>query len=151
MYRTPVAFRASLLNVSICCMVFILIAASASMAQTQITSGVIQGTVTDDHGAAVAGATIEATNLDTNLANTLTTESDGRFVFLQLSIGTYRVTVTKQGFATIVQQNLALTVGQAVSLSFGLKVSSVAETITITASPTIDSTKTESSTTLNAT
>jgi len=50
------------------------------VAQTQITTGTIQGTVADVNGAALAGATIEIKNLDTNLSKTLTTDEDGRFV-----------------------------------------------------------------------
>ena len=150
MYKTPLLSQVLRLKSSICCIVFILTIASGSMAQTQITSGVIRGTVTDAQGATVAGATVEAANLDTNLTKNQTTDSDGRFAFLQLEPGRYRVTIKKQGFATVIQENLALTVGQAISLSFALKVSSTEETITITASPIIDTTKTESSTTLNA-
>src|SRR5919108_1354742 len=85
-------------------------------AQTQITTGVIQGSVADTTGASLPGVTVEARNLDTNLARSLVTEADGRFVFLQLPPGNYRVTFTLSGFATTVQENIQLTVGQAVTL-----------------------------------
>ena len=71
--------------------------------QTQITTGVIQGAVSDATGASLPGVTVEARNLDTNVGRTLVTEADGRFVFLQLPPGSYRVTFTLQGFATMVQ------------------------------------------------
>ncbi|MFN7945529.1 MAG: TonB-dependent receptor [Blastocatellia bacterium] len=121
----------------------------AASAQTQITTGVIQGTVVDSAGAIVPGATVEAKNADTNLSRTLATDADGRFVFLQLPSGRYSLTITKAGYATLVQENLALTVGQAITLNLAIKVSSVQERITITAAPTIDTVRTESSTTLN--
>ena len=63
----------------------------------QITTGVIQGTVTDATGAGLPGVTVEARNVDTNQARTLVTERDGRFVFLQLPPGNYRVTFTLAG------------------------------------------------------
>ena len=53
-------------------------------AQTQITTGVIQGTVSDQSGAVVPGAAVEVRNLETNFLRALTTGDDGRFVFLQL-------------------------------------------------------------------
>src|SRR5437764_550210 len=53
-------------------------------AQTQITTGVIQGSVVDPSGAVVAGASVEARNPDTNFTRTLTTDNNGRFVFLEL-------------------------------------------------------------------
>lgn len=118
-------------------------------AQTQITTGVIQGTVVDESGALMPGANVEGKNLDTSFTRTLTTSGDGRFVFLLLPPGRYTVTVSKPGFATIVQENLNLTVGQTIPLTITLKVSRLEERITVTAAPTIDTTKTESSSTLN--
>ena len=120
-----------------------------AQAQTQITSGIIQGTVIDASGAVVPGANIEVRNAETNLTKTLSSDGDGRFVFLQLPSGRYTLTVAKSGYATLVQENLNLTVGQAISLNLAMKISAVQERITITASPTIDTVKTESSTTLN--
>src|ERR1044071_2662105 len=127
----------------------ILVLTSTGMAQTQITTGVIQGTVLDESGAVVPTANVEVKNADTNFSKSLTTDSDGRFVFLQLQPGRYSLTISKQGFATLTQENLELTVGQAISLTPRMKVSRLEEHITITAAPTIDTVKTESSSTLN--
>src|SRR5215510_4511275 len=139
----------------VCCSLLALVALLAApiiaRAQTQITTGVIQGTVLDESSAVVAGASVEVKNTDTNLTKTLTTDSDGRFVFLQLPSGRYTLTVSKQGYATLAQENLSLTVGQAINLNLSLKVSSVQERVTITAAPTVDTVKIESSTTLNET
>src|SRR5438045_2741401 len=117
--------------------------------QTQITTGTIQGTVTDANGAIVPGANIEIKNLETNLSRTLTTDDGGRFVALALPPGPYSVTVSKQGFATAVAEKLDLTIGQALNLPVTMKISQVEERVTITATPTVDTVKTESSTTLN--
>jgi outer membrane receptor for ferrienterochelin and colicin len=118
-------------------------------AQTQITTGVIQGTVTDQAGASIPGANVEAKNTATNISRTLSTGTDGRFVFLQLQPGRYSLTVVKQGYARLLQENLDLTVGQTINLSLAMKISTVEETVTITASPTIDTVKSESSSTIN--
>ena len=67
-------------------------AAPPLSAQTQITTGVIQGTVTDSSGAVVPGVTVEAVNVETNLTQSRVTGDDGRFVMLQLPSGRYRVT-----------------------------------------------------------
>jgi hypothetical protein len=127
----------------------VLVLASGVFAQTQITTGVIQGTVVDEQGGTVPGANVEVRNPDTNFSKSLTTTGDGRFVFLQLQPGRYVLTVSKQGFATVIQENLELTVGQTINLSFNMKVSRLEEKITITAAPTIDTVKTESSSTIN--
>src|SRR5688572_10438274 len=54
----------------------------SAAAQTQITTGVIQGTVTDPQGAVVPGASVEVKHIATNLTRTATTDNDGRFVAL---------------------------------------------------------------------
>ena len=95
------------------------------------------------------GASVEVKNVETNFSRSLTTDEDGRFVALSLPPGKYTVTVSKQGFATLVVENANLTVGQAISLPLSMKVSGVEERVTITATPTIDTVKTESSTTLD--
>ena len=128
----------------------ILAIASVVSAQTQITTGTIQGTVTDANGAVVPGANVEIKNLDTNFSKTLTTDDGGRFAALALPPGTYSVTVSKQGFGTLVVEKTELTVGQALTLPLSMKVSGVQERVTVTA-PTVDTVKTESSSTLNET
>src|ERR1044072_2604800 len=145
---SPLAVRVT--RLSICLFVTFLFAAGA-LAQTQITTGTIQGTVLDANGAALPGAAVELRNDGTNLVRNATTDELGRFVALQLPSGRYTITVTKQGFATLVVEKADLTVGQAMNLDLSMKVSSVSETVTITATPTIDTVKTESSTTLDQT
>ena len=125
--------------------------AAPALAQTQITTGVIQGTVEDTTGAVVPEANVEARNASTNLTRTLSTGPEGRFVFLQLPPGRYTLTVTKAGFATHVQENMVLTVGQAITLNPKMKVSSVAETVTVTGTPTVDVSRTAVTNTLDET
>jgi len=131
----------------------VLLAVLATMsgvrAQSQITTGVIQGTVVDPKGAVLPGASVEVKNLETNLVRSVMTDEDGRFSFLQLPSGRYTLTVTKTGFSTLIQKEFPLTVGQTISLNLDMGVAGVTETITISAIPTIDTVKTESSATIN--
>ena len=128
---------------------FLFVTPRGSAAQ-QITTGVIQGTVEDATGGSMPGVTVEARHVATNLTRSLVTEGDGRFVFLQLPPGAYTVTFSLSGFATLVQENVQLTVGQTVTVPAVLKVSGVAETVTVTTSPgVVESTRTASANTLN--
>ncbi len=131
---------------ALCSMVMVAFASSA-WAQTR-TTGVIQGTVLDEAGAVLPAANVEVRHPGTNFTRSIATDSDGRFVFLQLQPGGYVLTVSKQGFATVIQENLDLTVGQTISLNLSMKVSRLEEKITITAAPTIDTVQTEASSTL---
>src|SRR2546426_10425417 len=127
-----------------------LVLTSPLAAQSQITTGVIDSTVVDTSGAVLPGVDVEIRNVETNLTRTLITDRDGRFVALQLPPGRYTVTFKLAGFATHVQENVLATVGEGVRLSPVLKVSSVAETVTVTAaSPTVETTRTAAASTLD--
>jgi len=133
----------------LCFCLFISIAFAAVVsAQTQSTTGTIQGNVQDANGAAIPGANVEIKHIETNFTRTFVTDEDGRFVALSLPPGNYSVTVAKQGFATLALERASLTVGQALNLPLSMKISGVDERVTVTA-PTVDTIKTESSTTLN--
>jgi hypothetical protein len=149
--RTPVLASFSRIQFFTFSVVLLLLIAPSVFAQTQITTGTIQGTVVDANGAVVPAANVEIKNLDTNAVRNVSTDEDGRFVALALQPGNYSVTVAKQGFATTILERTALTVGQALTIPFSLKISSVAETVTVTTTPTVDTVKTEASTTLNET
>lgn len=123
--------------------------ASTAWGQAQITSGTVQGDVLDERGGSVAGATVEAKNLDTNFIQTETTNTDGHFVFLSLAPGHYTLTISMSGFATVLQQNVNLTVGQTINIPVTMKVSAVAQQIVVTDVPVVEVTKTESSSTLD--
>jgi len=123
----------------------------ALTASAQILTGTIQGTVQDANGAVVPGANVVIKNTETNSSRTVVTDEQGFFTAPQLQPGNYSVTVSKQGFATTEDPKVPLTVGQVLGLSFSLKISSVAETVTVTATQTVDVAKTEVSTTLNET
>src|SRR5256885_11985133 len=130
-------------------LVFVFVCAGTAWGQAQITTGTVQGDVVDERGGSVAGATVEARNLDTNFARLEKTDSDGHFAFLSLAPGRYELKITQPGFATVLQQKVNLTVGQVLSIPVTLKVSSVSQQIVVSDVPVIETSKTESSTTLN--
>ncbi|HSB61806.1 MAG TPA: carboxypeptidase-like regulatory domain-containing protein, partial [Vicinamibacteria bacterium] len=115
-------------------------------AQSQATTGVIEGTVLDPSGAPVGGATVVLRNAATNFERALATDSDGRFRGLLLPLGPYRVTVSLTGFATLVREGIQLAVGQTINLTLTLKVSSVQEEIVVTAAaPLVETSRAEGS------
>jgi hypothetical protein len=118
-------------------------------AQTQITTGVIQGLVMDSTGAVLPGVDATIVNTQTNLSQTQTTNSEGRFVFLQLPPGRYTATFRLSGFSSIVQENIDLTVGQTVNFNLRLAVGNVTETVTVSGTPVVETTRAAVATTLN--
>lgn len=99
------------------------------LAQTE--SARIQGTVTDQAGAAVSGATVTVTELATNRSIKVQTGEDGSFSALSLSPGRYGIEITQNSFKTV-KQEITLEVQQVANLNFSLEPGVVSEVVTVT-------------------
>jgi hypothetical protein len=84
--------------------------------------GSIRGIANDPSGAAVPGITVTATNTDTGIVTTTTSQGDGNYQFTQLPIGTYRVTAQAPSFKTFQANNITLTVNQVYYLPISVRV-----------------------------
>jgi Carboxypeptidase regulatory-like domain len=112
------------------------------LARPQTNSATINGTVSDQTGSAIPGATVTATEIKTAIQKTATTDQDGRYTILNLTPGAYNIQATKQGFSTLVRGNQTLLVGTTVTLDFPLMVSPVNQTVEVTtATPLIEVTQ----------
>jgi hypothetical protein len=120
-----------------------LVAATPAGAQQSINSATLSGQVFDTSGGAVAGANVRVENLATGIARETQTQTDGRFRFVALPVGEYRLIVQARGFATI-EQRLPLSVGAALDLDFQLSPASVQERIDVLAqAPVIETARSE--------
>jgi Carboxypeptidase regulatory-like domain len=133
------------------CVVCLSAASSAALAQSQLGSGSISGTVSDSHGAAIAGATVTITNTGTRLVRTLTTGDSGQFSAPALPVGEYAARVEKTGFSTLDQIGLIVNVGGTTTLRLELKPGAANEVINIIAEQTLDAARTEETTLINRT
>ena len=102
-------------------------------AYSQNSQGTILGHVQDSSGAAVAGANITATNVNTNVINHFTTKTAGDYLFVNMIPGTYQVKVERDGFKMEVSGNLILEVDQTLRQDFTLQVGTTRETIMVVA------------------
>src|SRR6516165_11748458 len=94
------------------CLLLLFIVPGQSYAQ--VDTGTILGTVSDSTGARISGATVTLTNEGTNAALSTTTGDDGGYKFTPVRIGTYKLTVTMQGFQTNTQRSVTVNVGQSI-------------------------------------
>src|SRR5580692_6644038 len=99
--------------------------------QTAVTGG-IEGNVTDVTGAAISGATVEATNVADAVTQKTVTNNDGAYRFPSVIPGTYTVTVTKQGFAQFVRGATRIDVGIAVRVDAKLPVGGATSKVEVT-------------------
>src|SRR5918993_955144 len=119
-------------------------------AQSQTTTGTLQGNVVDPNGAVLSGASVTVRNVNTGFERTVTSNSDGFFTAPLLPLGTYRVTTTANGFSNSILENVEVTIGNTLSLNIGLKLGGAAETVDVTGeADAIDTARTELSTQIN--
>src|SRR4051812_9326120 len=113
----------------------------ASVASAQTFRGGVQGTVTDESGAMVPGATITVINSATGLRRLAVTDDKGAFFISELPLGPYDVEAALSGFATQARKGVDVGVGASVRLDFVLRVNDVQADVLVEATPLIDTTK----------
>lgn len=111
--------------------VVLLMSGVAAMAQT--ITGAIRGTVTDPSGAVVSGATVTATNVETGVATTTTSNRTGLYNFQFLSVGNYTITATAKGFSTVSVGPFSLSIDQTAKIDTKLQVGKSATTVKVAA------------------
>src|SRR5580692_3597839 len=96
------------------------------------TYGSISGTVTDQSGAAVAGAPVTLTNVGTAEMRSETSGDDGHFTFVNLFPGKDRIDIEKQGFKHFGHPGVIVQVQQDTHVDAALTVGQVTETVEVT-------------------
>src|SRR5579864_6517808 len=110
----------------------VLLLAGALFGSAQV-SAVLSGTVTDQSGGIVSGATVTAKSVDTGAARTALTNDAGRYQVFSLPVGQYEVRVRKSGFAEEIRTGIHLVVGQDASVDFTLRVGEASQQLTVDA------------------
>jgi outer membrane receptor protein involved in Fe transport len=109
----------------------ILLLAGARAAHAQFDTATILGTVRDNTGAVVPGATVTLTGVDTGIASTKVTDENGAFEFTTVRIGRYRVTAELAGFSIALAENVQATVGARQRVDLQLTPGNVTETVQV--------------------
>src|SRR5262245_24573781 len=99
-------------------------------AQSQITTGAIQGTVSDASGAVMPGVTVVLRHVATGTERSLLTDNAGRFAAPLLPVGQYDISAELAGFSKSTYSGYVLELGQTLVANFTLKVASVEESVT---------------------
>ncbi len=100
----------------------------------QVDQGTINGSVTDNAGGAIRGATVTLTDQDTNLSFTRMTNDSGSYRFSPIKIGSYMLTVSAPNFSTYKRENIHVDVSQIVGVNVALR-PGVNQSITVTSAP----------------
>jgi hypothetical protein len=114
------------------------------------TGGTLLGTVVDDQGLALPGATVTLTNVETGWTRTDVSDAQGRYRATALPPGVYSIRVELAGFAAAVRDRVPLTLGQELTVPMTLKLASVQETLTVTGTvPLVETTSNTLGTTIS--
>lgn len=127
-------------------------ALSAAPSAAQTTGATLQGTVSDDQGGVLPGATLTIANVETGWTREAIADSRGWYRAAALPPGRYEIRATLQGFVNLVRSGLVLTLGQEATVNLSLRLATVAETVTVTAdSPLVETTSNELARTITRT
>src|SRR6476646_3884173 len=98
----------------------------------QVTSGTFLGNVQDPSQAAIRGANVTATNLQTGLSRSVLSGEDGAYIINLLPVGAYSIRVEAPGFKTEVRSPVNLQINSKARVDFALTVGYVSEKIEAT-------------------
>jgi hypothetical protein len=117
----------------------------------QGTAGKILGTVTDQSGGAIAGATVIVTDVDRNAPRTLTTGQSGEYTASNLLPGNFKVRAEAKGFKAFERSGVILEVNGEVRVDLVMQPGEVSQTITVNESvPMVETTNAELGATLQS-
>ena len=134
------------MTVGSCVVLAVVTLLAIGWAQTVAAQGtaVVQGTVADESGAVLPGATMTLRNTETGAVRTVVSDSEGRYRFPALQPGTYSLKTELSGFVAEELTGIVLTIGLEIRHDFSLKIQSLTESVTVTAAASIvDVTKSE--------
>jgi hypothetical protein len=112
-----------------------LLLAAASL-HSQTTNGSMEGTVTDQNGGPISGASVTARNLDTGLTQATVTTESGLYSLPNLPPGRYSLTVEAPNLKKYFQEGITVSTGTAVALNILMQLGAVSESVTVTADAT---------------
>lgn len=102
------------------------------------STGTVSGLVTDQSDSIVAGAEVTLTDVSTNISRSTTSNDAGRYIFVNVSPGTYDLTATKPGFRVSKFSGQTVNVGTPLTLNVKLDVGATSETVEVTYTPGAD-------------
>jgi hypothetical protein len=119
--------------------------------QAQAIRGTLLGTITDQSGLPLPGATVVITEVRTNVSKETTTNETGNYTFPNIVDGIYSVKAELQGFKTTLRENIRLAVNTSVRIDLSLQVGQLAETVTVTGeTPLLQTDRTDTGRTLES-
>lgn len=133
------------------CLVVVGLLGSGSVTAAQEVSASITGTIVDQSGAAVTGATVSAKDTERGTTFTAVTNDSGIYNLLRVPVGTYTLRVEAKGFSTAVREAFVLVLNQTARIDVQLKVGDVSATVEVSGdAPILKTDSTQVDTVINS-
>jgi len=129
---TWAALNSSSLTIA-CITAIAVVTGSACLAQ--VAGGTISGSVRDISGRAIAGAQVTVKNSETAILRSVDADNDGIYMAPNLVPGTYEISTSEKGFATLVRSGVLVTVGSEEVIDFKLNPGEVKTKIEVSGTP----------------
>ena len=114
-----------------CCLCLVFLLLFCSVAESQVVTGDILGTITDPSGAAVPNAKIVIRNTGTHETHTVQSGSSGEYILPALPSGYYSITVTATNFKTAVVKDVKLDAGSRLRQDFNMALGESSQTVQV--------------------
>jgi hypothetical protein len=113
-------------------LVIAIFAVSATITNAQFETATVLGTIQDQNGASIVGATVQLKNTETGITASMITDTNGDYQFVNVKIGVYQVIVEAKGFSRTVADKINVAVNARQRVDLNLKVVQATETVTVT-------------------
>jgi hypothetical protein len=122
----------------------VMMALAGSFGSAQSTGGRVRGTVSDASGGVVAGVNVTLTNTATNVSRQTVTGANGEYLFLEVPVGSYEISVNQPGFKRFLRKDITVDLNTVVGVDIALQLGGSTEVVEVTGEPpVIDTTTTQ--------
>ncbi len=112
-------------------LIVVLLALVPTIAPAQVLYGTLVGNVTDQTGAPIPNARVEAFNTSNGQLKSATTDDRGAYFFNDLQTGTYKVTIASAAFGKMQQDNMRINANTTVRFDAAMSVAAVNDSVTV--------------------
>jgi hypothetical protein len=95
------------------------------------STALLNGSVSDPSGAAISGAQVKCSNTETDLRLSVLTNHEGIFRFPDLPVGPYELSISHEGFGTLIRNGITLFTGQTLDLNLTLAIGQASQSVQV--------------------
>jgi hypothetical protein len=113
-------------------------------AHAQVSAGTVTGRIIDEHGSAVPGVMVQATNAETGLVRQDTTSAEGTYRLAALPVGTYDIVAQREGFLPVDNRGVVINLSRTLTIDITLRIAPIFESVVVSAPRPLISTSSSS-------